>query len=393
MEPNGRRRFLGLVAAAPMLGVGRAFSAPEASATFSERSESSDEPSRVTLFGDGLSLSSAEYVELLQKIVDERGIREDDYSLGGVVEELEEAMAHALGKERAIYLPTGTLANHIAVRKLARDRARVIVPYDSHLYNDSGDCAEQLSRLNLVPLVSDSATFTLEQVTSLCARSKSGRVDTGIGAIVIESPVRRKLGERFDYEEMKKICSFARDNDIMTHLDGARLYMASAYTGISPSEYASHFDTVYVSLWKYFNAGSGAILAGPRDVVDGLYHTRRMFGGGLPAAWPYAAVALHYLDGFEAEFGRAVRTAARFFSVVDDHRSFAVEPMPNGSNIFKLIVKDPDADLDRFRETLKAKGVLLPQPHKEWGGFLLTVNATWNRTDPEALARKLIESV
>ncbi len=81
------------------------------------------------------------YVDLLQKIIEEKGIEADSYSRGGVVEELETKMAEALGKQRAIYFPTGTLANHIAVRELAMDSTRVIVPHDSHLYNDSGDCA------------------------------------------------------------------------------------------------------------------------------------------------------------------------------------------------------------------------------------------------------------
>jgi threonine aldolase len=362
-----------------------------ARALASSKSRAGSKASPVMLFGDGLSLTTAEYVELLQKIVEQRGIAGDNYSLGGVVAELEERMARALGKERAIYFPTGTLANHVAVRKLARDRARVLVPADSHLYNDSGDCAQQLSHLNLVPLVSDTATFTLDQVRDVIERARSGRVGTDVGALLIESPVRRRLGGTFDYEEMKRICSFARNNDIKTHLDGARLYMASAYTGISPREYASHFDTVYVSLYKYFNAGSGAILAGARDVIDGLYHTRRMFGGGLPAAWPYAAVALHYLEGFEVDFGRAVQSAAKFFSMMKGHGSFEVVPVPNGSNIFQLRVKD--ADLDRFRENLKAKGVLLPKPRAEGDGFLLTVNATWNRIDPETLAATFNESV
>lgn len=379
------------MAAAPVLGAARAFSAVEVSTKLSEKSNPSDQQKPVVLYGDGLSLSPAEYVEKLHDIVEERGIAEDDYSLGGVVEELEETMARVLGKQRAIYFPTGTLANHVAVRRLARDRDRVIVPNDSHLYNDSGDCAQQLSRLNLVPLVSETATFTLEQVTRVVERTRSGRVTTGVGALVIESPVRRKLGELFDYREMKRICAFARDNDIKTHLDGARLYMASAYTGISPREYAGHFDTVYVSLWKYFNGGSGAILAGPNEVIDGLYHTRRMFGGGLPAAWPYAAVALHYLEGFEADFARAVETAGKFFSLMKAHRSFEIDPIPNGSNIFRLLVKDGDPG--RLRENLAAKGVLLSPPRPEQGGFLVTVNATWNRADPETLAGKFQESL
>jgi threonine aldolase len=382
MRVASRRRFLSTLASAPILSL----AAPAAGT-----SRANDESKRVVLFGDGLSLSSTEYVGVLQRNVEQRGIAEDYYSLGGVVEELENEMARALGKERAIYFPTGTLANHVAVRVLARDKDRVLVPNDSHLYCDSGDCAQQLSDLNLVPLSSDSATFTLEQVKDVVARTSSGRVTTGVGALLIESPVRRKHGDVFDYDEMKRICAYTRDNDIKTHLDGARLYMASAYTGISPREYASHFDTVYVSMWKYFNAGSGAILAGPGEVIDGLYHTRRMFGGGLPAAWQYAAVALHYFDGFEAEFARAVSTASRFFSLLREQRSFEVEPIPNGSNIFRLVVKG--TDLDRFRENLKTRGVHLSQPRREQGGFLVTVNATWNRTDPETLAEKFEASL
>ena len=377
MDPAGRRSFMKVMTATPFLG-----------ARFSSAAVAEN---RVKLFGDGLSLTPKEYADLLQKIIEEEDIEADSYSRGGVVEELENKMAKALGKERAIYFPTGTLANHIAVRELAADRARVIVPHDSHLYNDSGDCAQRLSQLNLVPLVSKTATFTLEQVRQVVERTSSGRVTTGVGAIVIESPVRRKLGEMFDYGEMKKICSFARDNGIKTHLDGARLYMASGYTGISPKEHASHFDTVYVSTSKYFNSVSGAILAGPNEVIDGMYHTRRMFGGGLPGAWPFAAVALHYFERFETDYARAIQTANEFFSLLKQESSFDVEKIPNGSNIFKLIVRG--ADLETFRDNLRTKGVLLSMPRPELGGFLVAVNATLNRADAGTLLKMFKESV
>ena len=377
MNPAGRRSFMKVMTATPFLG-----------ATFSSAAVAED---RVKLFGDGLSLTPAEYVDLLQKIIDDKGIEADSYSRGGVVEELETKMAEVLGKERAIYFPTGTLANHIAVRELARERTRVIVPHDSHLYNDSGDCAQQLSRLNLVPLVSDTATFTLEQVRQVVDRTSSGRVTTGVGAIMIESPVRRKLGEMFDYGEMKKVCAFARDNGIKTHLDGARLYMASGYTGIAPREYASHFDTVYVSTFKYFNGVSGAILAGSNEVIDEMYHTRRMFGGGLPGAWPFAAVALHYFERFEADYARAIQTATEFFSLLKQESSFDIEKIPNGSNIFKLIVRG--TDLETFRDNLRTKGVLLSRPRPELGGFLVAVNATLNRTDAGTLVEIFKKSV
>ena len=383
MESLDRRHFMKVVAATPMLGV--------ASAKGYEPSEIESQQKLVKLYGDGLSLSPAEYLHVLQSIMEDKGIQADYYSRGGVVEALEVKMAAALGKERAIYFPTGTLANQIAVRNLAGDRTRAIVQNLSHIYNDSGDCLQQLSQLNLVPLAPDSATFTLEDVKKVLERTGSGRVTTGVGVIVIESPVRRLLGELFDYEEMKNICSFAREKGVKTHLDGARIYMASGYTGISPKEYASHFDTIYVSLWKYFNAGAGAILAGSKDVIDEMYHTRRMFGGGLPAAWPYAAVVLHYLDGFEAEFRQAVETAEAFFALLKKDRSFEVVKVPNGSNLVKVIVRE--TNLQSFREKLKSKGILLRSPNEELGGFVVNVNPTMNRTSAGTLAELFKESV
>jgi len=387
MESIDRRHFMKVVAATPMLGVAGGV----ASAEGYESSEIESQQKLVKLYGDGLSLSPAEYLHVLQSIMEDRGIEADYYSLGGVVEELEVKMAAALGKERAIYFPTGTLANQIAVRNLAGDRTRAIVQNLSHIYNDSGDCLQQLSQLNLVPLAPDAATFTREDVKKVLERTGSGRVTTGVGVIVIESPVRRLLGELFDYEEMKNICSFAKEKGVKTHLDGARVYMASGYTGISPKEYASHFDTIYVSLWKYFNAGAGAILAGSKDVIDEMYHTRRMFGGGLPEAWPYAAVVLHYLDGFEAEFRRAVETAEAFFALLKKDTSFEVVKVPNGSNLVKVIVKG--TNLQSFREKLKSKGVLLRSPNEELGGFVVNVNPTMNRTNAETLADLFKESV
>src|SRR3954447_22646150 len=109
---------------------------------------------------DGLGLSPAAYARLLAEIAESGGIAEDEYSRGGVVAELEARIAALLGKEAAIFLPTGTLANHLALRLLARNGRRVLVQAESHLYNDEGDCAQQLSGLTLVPLASGHAGFT-----------------------------------------------------------------------------------------------------------------------------------------------------------------------------------------------------------------------------------------
>ena len=105
----------------------------------------------VRLTGDGLGLTPAQYARVLAQLAD-RGIAEDDYILGGVVDELEARMAKLLGKERAVFMPTGTLANNLAIRALAGGTGRAVVQADSHIYLDSGDCVQTLSHVTLMPL-------------------------------------------------------------------------------------------------------------------------------------------------------------------------------------------------------------------------------------------------
>src|SRR6516164_8109070 len=99
-------------------------------------------------------------------------------------------MAVMLGKETAVFLPSGTLANHLAVRLLARRGRRVLVQRESHLYCDSGDCAQELSGLTLVPLAAGRTSFTFDEVSFEVASEVERRVRTLVGAISIESPVR-----------------------------------------------------------------------------------------------------------------------------------------------------------------------------------------------------------
>src|SRR5262249_29184416 len=288
---------------------------------------------------------------------EERGIPADEFSREGIVGELEERMAALLGKEMALFLPSGTLANHLALRLLATRGHRVLVQWESHIYNDTGDCTQELSGLTLVPLAAQRATFTLADVEAEIARLPEARVSTPVGVISIECPVRRLQGEVFDFTEMQRIAVFARDHQIGLHLDGARVFLASTYTGITPARYAALFDTVYVSLYKYFNAAAGAVLAGPRELIENLYHQRRMFGGSLRQAWPYAAVALHYLDGFDERFERATVAAKTLFETLRRHPRCEARPPAAGTNVTRLRVFRHDATT--LPERLLARGIAI----------------------------------
>jgi threonine aldolase len=106
------------------------------------------------------------------KLADEGKIKADYYSNTGVVEEMENKFAKLLGKESAVFMPTGTLANHIALRKLADNNRKVIVQEQSHVYNDTGDCTQTLSGLNLIPLGKQKVEFSLSDVEEIIAATK-----------------------------------------------------------------------------------------------------------------------------------------------------------------------------------------------------------------------------
>jgi threonine aldolase len=362
---------------------------PLAAAAFDLSAADSGPDDRVDATGDGVHHTPQEYTRLLARLTEGDAVAPDSYSIGGAVEKLESRMAGLLGKETAVWLPTGTLANHLAVRMLAGTRRRVLVQADSHLFNDEGDGAQTLSGLTLVPLAHGKATFTLQDVESAAYDAQNGRVATPIGAIQIETPVRRHRGERFDFDEMKRVAAWARGHDVGLHLDGARLFLESAYAGRSVKDYTTLFDTVYVSMYKYFNAAAGAVLAGSKALLGDLFQTRRMFGGGLPHVWPYAAVALHYLEGFEGRFHAGVENSEAVIQVLARNSNFGIERVANGTNIFRLRVFNINAPVYKMR--LFDAGITTGDPVNEW--FSLQVNETWGRVNAAEITRRFVQAL
>jgi threonine aldolase len=379
-----RRSFVKSGAACAALGLGAA--APRRALA----RDDAPHKDRVHFAGDGLPLPPPEYARLLTRLADQRGAAADVYMAGGVVEELEARFAKDLGKEAAAFVPTGTLANHLAIRCQAGGATRALVQAESHIYCDSNDSVQLLSGLNLVPLAPGKATVTLAEVEEACRRAANGPFPLRVGVISLESPVRRMMGEAFDLDEMRRISQFARAHDVRLHLDGARLYLQSAFTGVSPAEYAALFDTVYVSLYKYFNAAFGAVLAGPKKVVQEVGKLRKVFGAGILHGWPAAAVALHYFDGFAERMRKAAAVASELFAELARRPGFRVEPVPHGTNIVRLHVAD--VDVAKYRANLEEAGVVV-----RGGGqgrpLLLFVNESAGRRPAAELVRAFVDGL
>ena len=348
--------------------------------------KTTESPDAVVFRGDGEPKTPELMVRRLAEIADGTEIEADNYSLGGVVEEVEKRLAAILGKEAAVFMPTGTLANHLAIRNQCGRGQRAIVQEQSHIYHDIGDCVQQLSGINLIPLAHERPYFRLEEVKAAVETSVSGRVLTRVGALVVESPVRRQHGQIMPFDVMREIAEYCAANSIRTHLDGARLFMMSAATGISPSEYSALFDTVYVSLYKYFGAPFGAILAGTEEFCRDLYHDRRMFGGGLSNGSLAAALALQGMEGFEERFAEAMSKAENLFSELNQLRGLSVGSYEHGSNIFP-VAPDDDVDVEKLIEELANFSVFVNTDEGNSSKIHLTVNTTILRQSNEDITR------
>ena len=329
----------------------------------------------VVFRGDGEPKTPQGMLRRLAEYDAEVGVEPDSFTLGGTIERLERRFAEMLGVEAAVFMPTGILANHLAIRKHCGVKPRAVVQEQSHLYNDTGDCVTRLSGINLVPLAKGRPYFTVDELKEAVLGSESGRVANPVGAVMVESPVRRQAGQIVPLDQMAAITELCRQQGIPTHLDGARLYMMSAATGVKPREYAALFDTVYVSLYKYFGAPFGAILAGTSEFIGDLYHDRRMFGGGLASAWLAAAIALKGTEGFEQRFAAAMEQSAELFARLNTLPGIAIGRFEHGSNIFPLEV-DPSVDIDRFVSTLGEEHVFVYPDEADPEHLLLTVNTT-----------------
>ena len=382
-----RRKFLAAGAwatALPML-------VPSGQAVGASVAPVAGESARVDFTADGLGLDAREYAAQLQAAVASAGFAADYYSNGGAIEALERRFATLLGKQAALFLPTGTLANLMAVRKLAGTDRRVLVQAESHLYNDSGDGAAALAGLNLVPLGVGVSTLTLEEVRAWTERTAHGRVSAKVGVLSIENPVRRRDHEMVAWDELVRVCAFAREQGIRLHLDGARLFTLPLHSGRSVREHAALFDTVYVSLWKHFNGASGAILAGDASFIDGLYHERRMFGGSLPRAWPQVAVVDRFVEEFEAQYAAAWSRAEALIARLRAGGRFVVRKVGNGTSRFLLSARglDPEAMAGRAI----AQGVALPQGSNAHGELAMQVNPTLLRRPVADVAQVLVDAL
>lgn len=334
-----RRGFLGVLPIASLALASSRVQAQYASTIASASAAPAPGPDYATLVqlsGDALPRNPMAEPARLQALLDRHAKPVDGYLAGGAVAELEARFSTLLGKEDTVFMPTGTLANHIALRLLCGESKHALVQQESHVYRDESNTVTTLSGINLVPLAPGRAAPTLDEVGAAIERAELGPYPIKVGAIALESPVRRAQGATLSPALVAGIASLARAKNIRLHLDGARLLLMSGMPGFSVQSYCAHFDTVYVSLYKYLGAPFGGVLSGPKPLMARARELRHLFGGTIYHGWQAALPALDALDGVEQRFADVRAAGDRLLAALERTPGFKVLRVENGSNLVML---------------------------------------------------------
>lgn len=331
----------------------------------------------VKFYGDGESFDGLAYWEQLHQANNKQPIKVDRYGSGGAVEELQKRFETITGKEKAIYMPSGTMANQLAIAVLSDENTKVFVQDASHVYRDEADAAQSVFNKRLMPLAKNETYFTLDVLKQAIENLGNEEVfKSGIGCVSIENPVRRTDERMVPLEEIKKISVYCRSNNIKLHLDGARIYMAAAWSGISVKEYASYFDTIYISLYKYLGASGGAILCGDKTVISKMPHLIKIHGGNMYGNWLNAAMAVHRLEGIEERLQQAIQRSTEIFASLNKINGIKINALDGGTNIYSMNLP-AGINMQKLADQLSSKYYIRIIPRAdEKGNVKIAVNET-----------------
>ncbi|MGH0033225.1 MAG: threonine aldolase family protein [Myxococcota bacterium] len=223
----------------------------------------------------------------------EAEVGDDVYGEDPTVNRLQEQAALRLGMEAALFVPSGTMANQVALRTLGRPGDVVLAGQDAHLLLYESGAPWALSGLQVTPL-GRGGLFEGSDVRRAVHPSDAHYAPTTI--VAVENTHNRSGGRVFPLDLAKDVAAAARDAGLALHLDGARLFNAEAATGTPAAEWAGLFDTVSFCLSKGLGAPVGSLVCGSRERLRALHRALKLLGGGMRQAGVLAAAGLHALE-------------------------------------------------------------------------------------------------
>ncbi|HOV99162.1 MAG TPA: GntG family PLP-dependent aldolase [Bacteroidota bacterium] len=284
-------------------------------------------------------------------------VGDDVYGEDPTVNKLQDTVAELLGKEAALYTPSGVMANQLAVKSQTNPGDEVIVESQCHIYNSETAAAAVLSNVQLRPLEGKYGILSPEQIVDAIPLPVYYNPKTTL--VCVENTHNKAGGTIYPIDTLRQIYEVASKNNMRVHMDGARLWNASVATGISVKDYASNADSVTVCFSKGLGAPIGSALVSTKDVIERARIFRKIFGGGMRQAGILAAAALyaleHNIDSL-AEDHEKIRWLANELGAL---RSIKIDPATVQTNILAMEVVDPHHTAPEFAEELKKEGVLL----------------------------------
>jgi threonine aldolase len=221
-------------------------------------------------------------------------VGDDVFAEDSSVNQLEARVAELLGKEAALYVPSGTMSNQIAVRVHCGPGDEFICEADCHIFNYEQAAYAQLFGIAARPIEGEYGVVELEQLVDRIRPKNDHSPRTRL--VCLENTHNRGGGRIQPYDTVVEICRWAAEHGLVRHLDGARLFNATVATGIPLADWAGHFDTVSVCFSKGLGAPVGSALAGPNELIRQARRVRKALGGGMRQAGVFAAAALYALD-------------------------------------------------------------------------------------------------
>lgn len=270
-------------------------------------------------------------------------VGDDQYGEDPTVNALQERIAALLGKEAALWLPSGTMANQVALRTLTRPGDDVVVSREAHaVWHETGGSAANAG-VQLTEIGARGVFTADEFVAAIKPRDHPIYPPTTL--VEIENTHNRSGGVVFPQEEAVLICNRARKLGIASFLDGARIWNVAAATGIPLSALAGPFDVVAVSLSKGLGAPGGSLLAGSRDIVVRATRQRRMMGGAMRQVGIFAAAGIFALDNNMARLVEDHANARLIAERLATSPRIAIDLATVQTNIlvFRLAPDAPDA--------------------------------------------------
>lgn len=253
----------------------------------------------------------------------------DMYGKGELIENFEVRMARLLGKETAVFFPSGTMAQQIALRIWCDEKGIKKVGYHplSHLEIHEKDGMKELHHLEPILLADEERPVLLKDLLGL---------KEDIACLLLELPQREIGGQLPEYAELEAMSAFCRERGIKLHLDGARLFEILPYYRKSAKEVCSLFDSVYISFYKGIGGIAGAVLAGERHFTEESKIWKRRHGGDLISLYPYIIAADYYMERRLPHMEKYYREAKELAELYNGCHAMKTIPEVPVSNMFHV---------------------------------------------------------